>query len=116
MAGVEIDMAPIRIRNAALVPKMLGAIHVLFQFESRNVEAYMRQNAPWSDQTGNARNGLTARPYNEGLHVGIDLFHTVPYGIWLEVKSSGKYAIIVPTVSAMGPKVIDSVRGLLGKM
>lgn len=114
---VTVDMAPIRIRNATLVPKMMGAIHVLFQFEARQCESYMRQNAPWTDQTANARNGLTARPYLEGIdHVGIDLFHTVPYGIWLEVKSSGKYAIIVPTINAMAPQVLNSVRGLLSRM
>lgn len=113
---VSVDMTHIRISNVTLVPKLMGAIHALFQFEARDLESYMRQNAPWQDQTGNARNGLSARPFQTLTNVGIDLFHTVPYGIWLETRFSGNYAIIVPTINAKAPEVMDSVRGLLGRM
>jgi hypothetical protein len=113
---VSVDMTTIRVRNAALVPRMMSAIHVLFQYEARNVESYMRSNAPWQDQTGNARNGLSARPFQTATNVGIDLFHTVPYGIWLETRFSGQYAIIVPTINAKAPEIMSSVRGLLGRM
>lgn len=114
--AAEVDMKPIRISNATLVPKMMARIYMLFQFEARGLESYMRQNAPWQDQTSNARNGLSARPFQDPLHVGIDLFHTVPYGIWLETRFSGAYAIIVPTINAKAPEVLASVRGLMGRM
>ena len=114
--AVSVDMKPILVANALLAPKILSAVYALFQFESRDLESYMRQNAPWQDQTGNARNGLSARPFQEGTNVGIDLFHTVPYGIWLETRFSGAYAIIVPTINAKSPEVLASVRGLLGRM
>jgi hypothetical protein len=115
-SAVDIDMTPIRVRNASLVPRMMSALYALFNYEARGLEAYMRQNASWQDQTGNARSGLTARPFRTDVNVGIDLFHTVPYGIWLETRWSGKYAIIVPTINAQAPDVIAAAKDLLGRL
>jgi hypothetical protein len=80
-----------------------------------DVENYMKMNAPWQDQTGNARNGLFARPYVEGDNIGIELGHSVPYGIWLEVRWDGKYAIIQPTLDEMGPFVMRRFNRLLDR-
>lgn len=80
------------------------------------VESYMKVNAPWTDRTGNARNGLAARAYEAGDEVGIVLYHQVSYGIWLEVRWSGRYAIINPTIDVMGPKVMQSFEGLLDRI
>lgn len=115
-SAVDIDMTPLRVRNASLVPRMMSALFALFNYESRGLEAYMRQNASWQDQTGNARNGLTARPFKTATNVGIDVFHTVPYGIWLEVRFSGRYAIIVPTIESQAPEVLAAAKDLLGRM
>lgn len=80
------------------------------------VENYMKNNAPWTDRTGNARNGLAARPYEDGDSVGIVLYHQVNYGIWLELRWDGKYAIINPAIDAMGPEVMRSYERLLDRM
>lgn len=77
------------------------------------VENYMKNNAPWTDRTSNARNGLAARAYSDGSDVGIILYHQVPYGIWLEVKYGGRDAIIQPTIDAMGPEVMSRFNRLL---
>lgn len=116
MSEIELDLKPILIGNATLVPKIMAALSALMQYEARGIESYMRQNAPWQDDTGNARNGLSARPSGDGLHIGIDLFHTVPYGIWLETRFSGSYAIIVPTINAKAPEVMESCRNLMSRL
>lgn len=79
-------------------------------------ENYMKTNAPWTDRTGNARNGLAARAYQEGDEVGIVLYHQVDYGIWLETRWSGKYAIIQPTIDEMGPRVMRDFNRLLERI
>lgn len=73
----------------------------------------MRQNAPWNDQTGNARNGLHTTTFHEvgGTH-GIVCAHSMPYGIWLEVKFSGRDGIIPATVRNGG----DALMTLLSKL
>ena len=80
------------------------------------VENYMKLNAPWTDQTGNARNGLAARAYEDGDEIGIVLFHQVDYGIWLETRWSGRYAIINPTIDSMGPEVMARFERLLDRI
>lgn len=79
------------------------------------VENYAKINAPWQDQTTNARNGLVATSGKEGGTHYIVLAHQVPYGIWLEVRWSGKYAIIMPTVDVFGPKVMGTLQKLLDR-
>jgi hypothetical protein len=78
--------------------RMLDAVFALAQYFAARIEAFAKQNAPWSDQTGNARQGLTARAFREATAVTIVLFHTMAYGIWLEVKNSGRYAVILKTL------------------
>jgi len=80
------------------------------------VANYAKVNAPWTDRTGNARNGLMAQPYDEGDNVGIVVYHSVSYGIWLEVRWAGKYAIIGPTIEVMGPRVMSQYHNLLDRL
>jgi hypothetical protein len=93
--------------------QIMAAAYLTAQRSAPDVESYMKTEAPWTDQTGNARSGLFARAFKEGSTVGIDLSHSVAYGIWLEVRFSGRYAIIEPTIEAMGPVVMRRYERLL---
>lgn len=79
------------------------------------VENHAKLNAPWQDQTTNARNGLAARSGKSGKTRWIVLFHQVPYGIYLETRWNAKYAIIMPTIDKFGPEVMDTFRKILEK-
>ena len=104
-------------KNAkALKGKLDGAIKAYMTFQAPHVQDYMRTQARWHDQTGNARNGLFAKYSNTGDRHAIVAYHTVPYGIWLEVRWAGKYAIIHPTITNEGQRIFEGLRGLLGKM
>lgn len=96
--------------------KMMRAALITAESMAPEVENFMKNNAPWQDQTGNARNGLTARAYREGDEVGIVLSHSVFYGIYLETRFSGRYAIIQPTIDEMGPRVMRRYERLLDRM
>ena len=76
------------------------------KFSAPQIQSDMRQNAAWQDRTGNARNGLFAKPQVSTNAVAIVLYHSVPYGIWLELRWSGKYAIITPSLAKWGPRVM----------
>jgi len=73
------------------------------------VESSAKQNAPWEDQTGDARANLRAQATVEGTDVILTLEHGVEYGLWLEVIQSGSYAIIMPTLEQEGPGIMDEV-------
>lgn len=93
--------------------RVIRDIQTVMDLYAPRVEAYAKTHAPWTDRTGNARNGLAARSYREGDEQGIVLFHQVPYGLWLEVRFSGRYAIIDPTIAEMGPVVMRAIEGIL---
>jgi hypothetical protein len=76
---------------------------------------YARQNAPWADRTGDARAKLSTKVRENKNSVVVRLAHGVPYGIFLELCNSGRYAIIRPTITSMGPEVMkmwaDGLKG-----
>ena len=98
-------------------PKVDKVVAETVEFFSPRVEGVARQNAPWEDQTGNARNGLRTSTFHEPLiRHGIALSHSMPYGIWLETRFEGRYAIIAPTVREQGMEVMNTLRGILSRM
>lgn len=96
--------------------KVNEASWAIAQYNAPRVESYMKDNAPWTDRTGNARNGLAARPYRDNNEVGIVLFHQVPYGIYLETRFDGRYAIIQPTIDTLGPQIMAQYNRILERM
>ena len=103
----EMKRAPNKIRRAAAL-----TAHSM----APPVENYMKLNAPWTDQTSNARNGLAARAYEDGSDIGIVLFHQVSYGIFLETRWSGRYSIINPTIEVMGPRVMARFERIMDRI
>lgn len=76
----------------------------------------MKQGAPWTDRTGNARATLMGTPKHSEREHQIILSGGMPYQIWLEIKQAGKYAIIGPTVPELGRKTMAMFEGLLAMM
>lgn len=101
---------------AAFPAKLDAAIGAVMEYQSANVQDYARSNASWTDRTPNARNGLFAKAYRRGKAHGIVLYHSVPYGIWLEVRWGGKYRIIVPTIQVQGRAVMQMISKVLQRM
>lgn len=66
---------------------------------ARIVEAWMKENAPWQDQTGAARASL--RAYVKGKRIVLE--HGVPYGYYLEMANQGQYSILFPAVDHFTP-------------
>lgn len=64
------------------------------------MEAYGKNNARWSDRTGDARRGLKAIVVDSTNRQGFTVAfgHSVDYGYYLEYAHGGRYAIIFETV------------------
>lgn len=93
-------------------PKVKRAMVAAAKMTEPEAEAYMKNNAPWQDRTGNARNGLKAQTVVSTNGVAILLFHQVPYGPYLELRWSGRYQIINPTIEVYAPILIQRVADL----
>lgn len=92
----------------------LDSIEMVLGYWASRAVTQMRQNATWTDRTGNARNGLSADVEAAGDGALLVLYHTVPYGIWLEIRWSGRYAIVGPTMLEIGPKVMSMLAQAVG--
>ena len=58
----------------AMPSKIDRALAAAVEYAATKSEGYMKTNAPWTDQTSNARNGLNTQPFHEGKT------HGVPFG------------------------------------
>lgn len=89
-----------------LLPQVDAGVDLAFDFMCDKAENYARTNAPWTDRTGNARNGLfAAHTKIPMVEHRLIVYHTMPYGLWLEVRWSGRYAIIGPTMLHIAPQL-----------
>lgn len=98
--------------------KMYERMDEIAEEFSREMEAYARSNAPWDDRTGDARSGLTSEisDNSESGTLAVNLFHTVDYGVWLEIRWGGKYAILIPTIENMGPRLLEMMERMMDRI
>lgn len=80
--------------------------------------SFAKLNAPWTDRTAAARNGLNASvsQQNNGETFELILAHSVFYGIFLETRFSGRFAIILPTINYIGELLIQRIASSINQM
>ena len=75
--------------------------------------SHMRSTAPWTDRTGAARAGLNADVQVATNSVALILYHSVPYGIYLETRWGGRYAVIRPAIPVMAQLMVSNIGKLV---
>jgi hypothetical protein len=93
---------------------MMREIKNLAQRWAVELENYAKQNRPWQDQTHAAKLGLHGWVDVMIDLIRINLSHGVEYGSDLELKWSGKYAIIWPTIEAHLDEIRRSIETAFG--
>lgn len=108
------DSGELRRGISRLEPELHAAVSTIVDFHALVGMAQMKEEAPWTDDTGAARAGLHSYTVHEPprRHT-IVLSHAVNYGIWLEVKNSGRYEIIMPTLLDTGRDLMRSLDHLM---
>ncbi|QGJ91010.1 hypothetical protein HWC82_gp21 [Gordonia phage Yikes] len=96
--------------------KLENAVELIIDAGATRGEAYMKNNAPWTDRTGAARSGLTTMTHHESDQSTVVFAHAVDYGIWLEVKNDGEYEVIMPSVLHTGKEIMDDFRNLFERL
>jgi hypothetical protein len=64
------------------------------------LETHAKKTAPWTDRTGNARQTLFSVSELAEDVVRLYLSHGMEYGVYLELRHAGRYAVILPTLQA----------------
>lgn len=89
--------------------RVLIAVAAVAQRLATIMENSAKQNAPWTDRTGNARTGLFGTSEaNLARHmVVIYLSHgpVIDYGVYLELAHGGRYGVVMRTIESHLPQL-----------
>jgi hypothetical protein len=73
----------------------------------------MKENAPWTDRTSNARQTLWAEVFAMSDVVVLAFGHGMDYGTFLELANQGRFAIITPALDVFGPQIWNDAKALV---
>lgn len=103
--------------------KLQRALYGVVKYWDGPAEEHMKHNAPWTDRTTNARNGLFATAQKSANTIAASTFaiilgHSVDYGIFLELGTKNMKArpIIMPTIEKYAPKVMKTLTKILDRL
>lgn len=114
MAGLDMDFSGIADGLEHLTADFPNACLARLETSATQLESYAKQNRPWTDRTGHARQRLNCRASRQSAtQYRLTLAHGVSYGVNLEFKHNKRYAIIFPTLEAKGPEVMQAFQGFL---
>lgn len=96
--------------------KSVMAFRAYAETVAKSFESYAKENRPWTDRTGRARQGLSG--YVETINNGFRVYlaHTVDYGIWLEMAHEKRYAILEPTIRLNGREAVEGMAHLIDRL
>lgn len=83
-----------------------SAIREGLDYFAPQIETDAKEKAPWTDRTTAARSGLFTWVETEKGVGRLYLSHRMWYGIFLERKHAGRYAIVMPTLQAFEGRVM----------
>jgi hypothetical protein len=86
-------------------PEWDDVVAEVFKQAAAEVKLSAQEGAPWEDRTGDARAGLDTEVEESNGEIVLTLFHTVEYGLWLEVIQNGRFATIMPTLERQAPQI-----------
>jgi hypothetical protein len=94
------------------VARVIGAIHALMDSYAPRIEAWMKENAPWTDRTGNLRQSLYAfvEQHRDELVLAFD--YGLEYGVYLEYGNFGAYGIIGRALDHFWPSFVADLQRL----
>jgi len=117
----------VRANMRAYGDRVRFAVEQVATYWAAVIEKAAKESAPWTDRTANARQSLRAyvdseaptgypNPRDLAAHsVALYLSHGVEYGIYLETRFAGQYAIIMPTLQRHYGQIARMLREIFGR-
>ena len=93
------------------------ALSMYAQDSALKLQNAAKENRPWTDRTGHARQRLFADSTRVQNGYQLRLAHGVDYGIWLEFAHERRFAIIEPTITYVGTfEIMPGLNKLLDRL
>jgi hypothetical protein len=110
---VEWNVEDLQKSLEGLVDHLDDKIERIFRENEAWAVAWMKTNAPWTDNTGRARAELGAKSNRRGHIHEMILFGGAPYQVWLEVANSGRFQILGPAMRHVAAKLLQDLQHLM---
>lgn len=92
-------------------------VHSVLEEDAQIVEARMKAEHRWQNQTGAAEQNLRCEVFDgPGPKTRLVAFHGVPYGKYLETMQQGRFAVLQPTMRSQWPRTLAKLRARLGRL
>lgn len=91
-----------------------AALFALAQSYAAKMEAEAKQDGPWTDRTGQARQGLAGGVEDRGDALVVYVAHTAHHGVYLELAMQQRYAILEPVAKRTAPQFFEEARQVVG--
>lgn len=116
-SGFRFDMEDLLNGMANFESRADAAIRAYAETGALKLQNSARQNARWTDRTGQARQRLTGTCLTAANGYKLQLAHGVSYGIWLELANEKRYAIIPETLNTVGSgEIMPGFQNLLDRL
>lgn len=115
-SSFKLDASSLESGLNALMNRSQAATRMYAETSATKLQNYARNNAPWTDRTGQARQRLTGTAMIVANGYKLRLAHGVNYGIWLELAHEKRFAIIQPTILANTGEIMEGFNGLLERL
>lgn len=94
--------------------KFEASVLILCQISAMKMEEYAKNEAPWTDRTGNARQNLKGQAeWISSDKIMIAVSHHMYYGYWLELAHDREYAILEESIEQNVEELYRALRRLL---
>ncbi len=90
------------------------AVKQVCAYFAPQIETWMKENASWTDRTGNLRQSLHAEVEEMVNEIAINFDYGLDYGVYLAYGNAGKFDIIRPALDHFAPQVIQMLQQVLG--
>ena len=115
--AVTVDFSQVDKGMKDFKSKLEAAMKIFCDNGAQKMESYAKQNRPWKDQTGNARQRLEGSWEKDKDGYTLKIAHGVDYGVWLEFAHERKYAILLPTVEKVGRgEILPAFKNFLDRL
>lgn len=112
MSGFSFDMSKVVDGLNNFETSAKSKVRVYANTVAKDLEGHIRENRPWTDRTGQARQRMTGYVQETTKGFRIIIAHGVDYGIWLELAHEKRFAILEPTIRLKGPDIIKGMKEL----
>ena len=96
--------------------KTRAALQIIADTAVKAMEEYAKNNAKWTDRTGNARQRLKGSTRWEQDALIAAISHNVDYGMWLELCHEKKYAILEEALNSQAQNLLDAYQRFLNQL